>query len=128
MLLLLDTATGTCKVTFIEDDDRFAYIWQADRTLADGLLTYIEARLNECGKSWNDVHGIGVHKGPGSFTGLRIGITIVNTIAQTLNLPIIGVSGDDWEAEAVRRLNERENDTLVMPEYGAEAHITRPRK
>ncbi|MNL84697.1 hypothetical protein D3C87_2127470 [compost metagenome] len=53
---------------------------------------------------------------------------MLNTIADTLAIPIVGVAGDDWQHEAVLRLNTGDNDKIVLPEYGGEAHITQPRK
>jgi len=67
-------------------------------------------------------------KGPGSFTGLRIGITVFNTIADTNNVPIVGETGDSWQDKAIMRLENGENDHVVLPEYGSEANITKPRK
>lgn len=69
-----------------------------------------------------------VYKGPGSFTGLRIGITVFNTLAYANTWPIVGVTGDDWRQLGVKRLENKENDEIVLPEYGGEANITTPRK
>ncbi|MNQ88834.1 tRNA threonylcarbamoyladenosine biosynthesis protein TsaB [compost metagenome] len=102
--------------------------WQADRTLATGLLGYIQEQLTVQGKSWHDVSGIGAFKGPGSFTGLRIGLTVLNTAADALEVPIIGSVGDGWKKDVLMRLEAGENDRIILPEYGSEAHITKPRK
>ena len=72
--------------------------------------------------------GIGVMKGPGSFTGLRIGLTVTNTLADSLSAPIVGATGEDWRETALEKLRAGENEKIVMPEYGAVAHITAPRK
>ncbi len=128
MILLLDTSTAVCRLTFIDDDQRFETEWHADRQLAKGLLRYIHEQLTEHGWSWTDITGIGVLRGPGSFTGLRIGLTVMNTLADSRGVPIVGASGEDWQVEATGRLNRGENDQIVLPEYGAEAHVTKPRK
>jgi len=128
MILLLDTSTPVCKLTLIEGDWRFDDEWEAGRTLAKGLLSYLSEHFEAHGKSWKDISGIVAFKGPGSFTGLRIGLTVLNTIADSEQLPIVGTTGDDWQSEGMSRIEAGENDTLVMPEYGAEAHITTPRK
>ena len=74
------------------------------------------------------ISGIGVMKGPGSFTGLRIGLTVVNTLADSLNIPIVGAMSDNWRDLALGKLRSGENEKIVMPEYGAAANITAPRK
>jgi tRNA threonylcarbamoyladenosine biosynthesis protein TsaB len=112
----------------VDDSTQIESEWQADRTLAKGLLGYLQVQLAAQGKSWQDVSGIGVFKGPGSFTGLRIGLTVLNTAADALAIPIVGATGDEWKRDAVARLNAGENDMIVLPEYGSDAHITKPRK
>ncbi len=127
MIVLLDTSTGLCRLTLV-DDARHDYEWQADRTLARDVLAYLRDRLAEHDATFADITGVGVMQGPGSFTGLRIGLTVMNTIASDRQIPIVGVVGENWRDEALQRLESGENDQLVMPEYGGEANITKPRK
>jgi len=128
MILLLDTSTPVCKLSFVEGNWRFDNEWESGRTLAKGLLGYLQDNLAKNNKTWTDISGIVAFKGPGSFTGLRIGLTVLNTIADSEQLPIVGTTGENWQAIGLARLQKGENDKLVMPEYGAEAHITTPRK
>lgn len=128
MILLLNTSTPICKLTLVDGDWRYHDEWQADRTLAKGLLGYFQTKLHEHGKTWTDVTAIGAFAGPGSFTGLRIGLTVLNTLADSEQLPIVGSTADDWQTDVLARLAAGENDQLVMPFYGSDAHITKPRK
>jgi len=128
MILLLDTSTPVCRVTLIDGDAVFSSEWQADRTLAKGLLGYLQECLAQHGRGFRDIAGIGAFRGPGSFTGLRIGLTVLNTIADSEHVAIVGAQGEQWQQEALTRLKAGENDQLVMPFYGSEAHITTPRK
>lgn len=128
MIVLLDTSTPVCRLTLYIGAEKLTYDWDAGRSLAKGLLGYLEECLKKHGKTWADISGIGVFKGPGSFTGLRIGITVMNTLAQGLKQPIVGATGDDWIDVSISRLEKGDNDQIVLPEYGAEAHITTPRK
>lgn len=128
MILLLDTSTPVCKLTLIEGDWRYDDEWRADRTLAKGLLGYLQTKLHDNNKTWSDLTGIGVFAGPGSFTGLRIGLTVLNTLADSEAIPIVGSTAEDWQTDALARLEAGENDRLVMPFYGSDAHITQPRK
>lgn len=128
MILLLDTSTPICKVTLVSKSDTYSDEWQADRELAKHLLKYITDQLEKNGASWSDLSGIGVFQGPGSFTGLRIGLTVLNTASEALEIPIVGETGEDWQEKAKSRLRNGENDQIVLPFYGSEAHITKPRK
>ncbi len=128
MILLLDTSTPNCKLTLVDGDWRQDYEWQADRTLANNLLKYLENKLNENNKTWDDISGLGVFQGPGSFTGLRIGLTVFNTLAEANSVPIVSAQGDEWRDEAVAKLLAGENEKIVLPHYGSDPHITTPRK
>lgn len=128
MILLLDTSTPICRLSFIEGDWRYDTMWEAGRGLAKGLLGFLEQEISFQDKSWDDVTGLVVFKGPGSFTGLRIGITVFNTLAHANGWPIVSTTGDDWRTQGCARLEAGENDEIVLPEYGGEANITQPRK
>ncbi|HEU4715746.1 MAG TPA: tRNA (adenosine(37)-N6)-threonylcarbamoyltransferase complex dimerization subunit type 1 TsaB [Candidatus Saccharimonadales bacterium] len=128
MIVLMDTSAPECKLTLIDGERRFDDTWQADRQLAKGLLAYLHDQLEIYGKTFGDITGIGVFTGPGSFTGLRIGLTVLNTLADAQAIPIVGCRGDDWQNEALARLADGENDRIALPFYGSDAHITAPRK
>lgn len=128
MILLLDTSDGLCKLAIMSGSTIINSEWQADRQLAKGLLVFIQTELEKQSLSVKDCTGIGVFKGPGSFTGLRIGLTVANTLADALSVPIVGETGDDWRNKAIVRLHDTQNDRIVLPDYGGEAHITKPRK
>jgi tRNA threonylcarbamoyladenosine biosynthesis protein TsaB len=101
--------------------------WESGRQLSDQLLTKISQLLSSHNLEWKDLTGIIVFKGPGSFTGLRIGVTVANTIAYAQALPIVGQSGSDWLSEGHRRLIAGDNEVQVVPDYGARPNITKPR-
>jgi len=128
MILLLDTSTPVCKLVLTDGGWRYQDEWQADRTLAKNLLSYLQGQLEKNNKTWADISGIGVYEGPGSFTGLRIGLTVVNTLADSEDIPIVGETGVLWQQKALTRLMAGENERIVMPFYGSDAHITKPRK
>ena len=128
MILLLDTSTPVCRVTLVDGESRHGLEWQADRTLARHLLRYLTDCLKEANHTLQDVTGIGIMTGPGSFTGLRIGMAVGNTLADALSISIVGAQGVTWQDDALRRLKAGETDRIVLPHYGGEAHITKPRK
>ena len=128
MIILLETSTPVCRLTLFEGDERHDYEWKAGRTLAKGLLEFLQTKLRENGRQWSDVTGLGVFEGPGSFTGLRIGLTVMNTLADGLGVPIVGARGEDWIESAVTSLQNGENQRIILPFYGQGANITQPRK
>jgi tRNA threonylcarbamoyladenosine biosynthesis protein TsaB len=128
VILLLDSSTPLCKLTLIDGEQRFEYEWEANRQLAKGLLRWLEERLTENGRKWQDLTGIGAFLGPGSFTGLRIGLTVLNTLADALKIPIVGTKGELWHDNAVQRLKSGEDDHIALPFYGSDANITIQRK
>lgn len=104
------------------------HTWQAHRELANTLLSVLRDQLDRQQATFDDVSGVAVFRGPGSFTGLRIGITVANTLAYGLNIPVVGAAGEQWREAALGRLKQGQTDKLVLPEYGAEANITTPKK
>lgn len=129
MILLLDTSTSVCKLSFVDKDGwRYDDEWLSDRELAKNLLGYLDSKLTDCKKTWSDIAAIGVFKGPGSFTGLRIGLTVMNTIADAQQIPIVGGCGDNWQDEVLAKLSSGENEKIALPFYGGEANITVPKK
>ena len=128
MIVLLDTSTPTCRLTLVDGDERFVAEWRAERQLAKGLHAWLRDRLVEHGKMWTDIEGIGAYRGPGSFTGLRIGLTVLNTLADSLAVPIVGENGDEWQTRALERLRTGQNDRIILPYYERDANITTQRK
>lgn len=102
--------------------------WEAGRELAHGLLKKIDEFLAANDVTMEQLTGLFVFQGPGSFTALRIGLTVMNTLAYAENIPTAGETGDGWREKAVQRLQNGQNDQVVLPLYGAEARITQPKK
>lgn len=129
LILTIRTDKPEAELGLYEDDHQLAYTtWEAHRALAETLHTKIVELLKEQQKDLADVRGIAVFKGPGSFTGLRIGLTVANALAYSLGIPIVSTTSNDWITKALVRLQNHETETVALPEYGREAHITTPRK
>lgn len=103
-------------------------IWTAHRELGNTIHTKIRELLEKNKLTLSDLSGVVCYKGPGSFTGLRIGLTVANTMASELQIPIIGETGPDWQEKGARQIMAGKNEELVMPEYGRDPHITKQKK
>lgn len=102
--------------------------WLAHRELSNTIHKKTLEILNKLSKDIKDLEGLIVFQGPGSFTGLRIGAVVANTLAYALDIPVVGAVNEDWLAKGAKMLLAGRNDKIVLPRYGREANITTPRK
>ena len=129
MIILMDTSTATCELTIVDgNDNHHTYSWVAGRQMADGILAFIQRSLDAHNSNMKEISAIGFMKGPGSFTGLRIGASVCNALSGTLSIPVVGEAGDEWQQVCLKRLASDETDEILLPFYGKEATITTPRK
>jgi len=129
IILTIRTDKPEAEIGLYDSDEQLAYeVWQAHRQLAETIHQKIEALLKTQQKTWQAIEGIACYQGPGSFTGLRIGLTVANSLAYSLGVPVVATQDPDWLNAGFARLQNGETDTVAMPFYGAEAHITPPRK
>lgn len=129
MILLWDSSAMTVQITIVGNNGaKNTHEWEAGRTLARDMLAHLRDLLAEQSLTFADITGIGVNRGPGSYTGLRIGMTVLNTLASAEHIPVVGAMGDTWQDDCLQRLAVGEDDQMVLPEYGGDANITQPRK
>jgi tRNA threonylcarbamoyladenosine biosynthesis protein TsaB len=129
IILALRTDKPEAELYLLDGQKRLAEIkWQAHLKLAETLNGKIEEILNQSSICYEDLDGIAVYKGPGSFTGLRIGISVANALAYAGSLPIAARGNGTWLEDAVGALAKGHGDKAATPEYGAPARITQPRR
>jgi tRNA threonylcarbamoyladenosine biosynthesis protein TsaB len=131
MIIAIRTSGHMAELHLLEaGTDRIieSFTWEAHRTLAATIHRQMRDLLQRHGKAWADISGLIVYQGPGSFTGLRIGATVANALADSLSSPIVAGAGDDWLSRAAGKLMQGIDDRSVEPVYGAEAHTTAPKK
>ena len=93
MILALDTSSIVCTVAIMDDDRLIGeQIINHKMTHSQKLMPAIDMLLKSCEVSMKDIDLIAVAEGPGSFTGLRIGVATAKGLAHTMNIPVIGVS------------------------------------
>jgi tRNA threonylcarbamoyladenosine biosynthesis protein TsaB len=93
LILAIDTTTSVCSVALANDEKLLAEIsTDLDRTHSQRLLPMVETLFAETGRKPEDLDLLAVTRGPGSFTGLRIGIATIKGMGLALDLPVVGVS------------------------------------
>ena len=92
-VLAIDTSNKTLSVAIVKDEGTIV-----EQTVPDTLqhsvklMPAIQEVLQESQVSMQELTGVIVAKGPGSYTGLRIGVTVAKTLAKTLRIPLKAVS------------------------------------
>ncbi len=129
IIVTLRTDKPEAELALYDDEQQLAQrTWLAHRQLAETLHSTIEALLISQQKNWEDMQGIVCFQGPGSFTGLRIGLTVANALSESYHIPIVAEQGHSWLLTGIHRLMNGKTDELALPFYGADAHITQPKK
>lgn len=129
LTITIRTDKPEAEIGLYDGTEQIAYeTWQAHRQLAETIHLKLKSLLETHAKTLSDVEGIVVFKGPGSFTGLRIGVTVANTLAYALHIPVIGTVEPQWLQTGLQELQSGHGTNMVLPEYGAEVHITAQKK
>ncbi len=128
MILAIRTDKPEAELYLINNGKLASEIkWEAHRELADTLLMKIKELLESKNITNNDIKGIIMHTGEGSFTGLRIGTTVANAMAYSLSIPIVAAKGGEWIRSGLEAIESAKVGDLVVPEYNAEPNITKPK-
>ncbi len=107
-ILALDTANSRCSAAVLVDggegnvETLFARNEELSRGHAERLMGMIEEVLAEAGLSLDAMDRIAVTRGPGSFTGLRVGMSVARGLGLVLDVPVIGITTLAAIAEGAR--------------------------
>ena len=92
MILCLETATNLCSVALCNSAGVISVRESNDlKSHASMLTVFINEILNEAGITAQKLDAVAVSKGPGSYTGLRIGVSVAKGIAYAASIPLIGI-------------------------------------
>lgn len=91
-ILAIDTATEACSVALWNNGEKHALFEICPREHTQRILPMVQQVLAESGVTLNQLDALAFGRGPGSFTGVRIGIGIAQGLAMGAELPMIGVS------------------------------------
>lgn len=121
MILIIDTTKREVirLGLFCDQKPKFFEFDTADQS-AD-LLPVVEGTLKKNKLSLQDIKKILVNQGPGSFTGVRVGVTVANTLAWTLDIPVLGYKDGELD-ETLIKIKKTKNlkfEKIVLPYYPA---------
>lgn len=128
LVLTIRTDRPDAEIGLYKTNQKIDYVvWPAHRQLAETLHDQILQMLDRHSCKLKDLQGVIVYKGPGSFTGLRIGISVANALSSGLGTPIAGSTGEKWISQGLTSLETAPRDQVVA-DYGAPVHTTTPKK
>jgi len=92
LILQIETATTVCSVALAEDGNVLAYKEVEQRNIhAEAITVFIEDLFKTTSKQYKDLDAVAVSCGPGSYTGLRIGISAAKGLCFALDKPLIAI-------------------------------------
>ena len=92
LVLGLDTSAKTCSVALLNGKEVTAeYTQNLPRTHSEKLMPLVDSIFKDTGRSPGELDAVAVSCGPGSFTGLRIGVATARAMAQGLQIPAMGI-------------------------------------
>lgn len=93
LVLGIDTSLDACSVAIVRDGETLAHLHETmTRGQAERLAPMVREAAQEAGASFAEVDRVAVITGPGSFTGVRVGLSFARALALSLGRPCIGVS------------------------------------
>jgi tRNA threonylcarbamoyladenosine biosynthesis protein TsaB len=118
MILQIETATTSCSVALAKDGNVLDFRQIDQRNIhAEVITLFIDELIASAGIAYNDLDAIAVSSGPGSYTGLRIGVSTAKGLCFALDRPLIAV--ETLEAMAYGVINHHEfildDGTLLCP-------------
>ena len=113
VILALETATTNCSVAVVNSSGAVLVKEDYGSKYSHGekLHVYIDEILKEAGLTQNDLQAVAVSAGPGSYTGLRIGVSAAKGLCFALDIPLITIGTLD---SLVRQLDADEGHLVAM--------------
>ena len=100
IILTLNSSGPELQLGLFKHRHKVAYLkLETGNQLSEVLYREIVSFLNKNSLTINDLNGINCFRGPGSFTGLRIAISLVNALAYSLHIKVVGSLGENWIRE-----------------------------
>ncbi len=115
-ILQIETATTVCSVALAKDGNLLAVKQIDQRNIHAEIITiYISQLITSAGINYNDLDAIAVSCGPGSYTGLRIGISTAKGLCYALDKPLIAIETLDAMVDGLIESKAIDSKTLFCP-------------
>lgn len=116
LILQLETATTMCSVALAAGGEVLAVKELDERNVhASQITLFIDEVMKKAGKSYQDLDAVSVSKGPGSYTGLRIGVSTAKGLCFALDIPLIAVDTLEAMANGLLLTHKIAENTLLCP-------------
>jgi len=116
LILHVETSAKNCSVALSQDGRLvFNKVDTAGSSHSVQLGLFVDEALNVAKGLGQKLDAVAVSSGPGSYTGLRIGVSLVKGVCYALGIPLIAVPTLDLLADEVRRTNDLPSDALICP-------------
>lgn len=116
-ILAIETATKHCSVGISKNGELISLIEQNEDnyTHAENIHPFLQRALEEASITPSALSAISVSKGPGSYTGLRIGVSAAKGLCYALNIPLIGIETLDVLALAIQKNTTVNEKSIICP-------------
>lgn len=129
MILVIKTDSPETYIALFKDKDELvSKVWAAGRELSVQINGAISELCEQQTTEVSNIKGIIFYKGPGSYTGLRIGASVTNAIGYSNKCPVVAASGGSWIQAGMKQLKTQVDYEPVAVDYGGEVFTTKPRK
>ena len=116
LILLLETATSSCSVALTENGKIIAVKEANEENIhASHITLFIQELMVNTGKKYSDLKAVAVSKGPGSYTGLRIGVSTAKGLCYALDIPLLGIDTLEAMASGLLSKNDILDSDLLIP-------------
>jgi tRNA threonylcarbamoyladenosine biosynthesis protein TsaB len=116
LILLLETATTTCSVALSQNGSIIALKEVNERNIHASYITlFIEEVMLAAEKKYSDLQAVAISKGPGSYTGLRIGVSTAKGLCYALDIPLIGIDTIEAMASGLIESIDIPDTALLIP-------------
>lgn len=128
-ILVIDTSDKAARFGLFQDDKLIDSLeWEAHRELSSSFYQKLDELLAKNKLDYKNIDSIIVVRGPGSFTGLRIGIVIVNAFSYAQNIETAGViQKEKMSLDKIYNIGKKDlkKGQIIEPFYGREPNITK---
>ena len=130
MLLYINTTQlNQAEIALVSRQEVLKTTFKVNRDLSEKLLPKIQFLLKKSRGRFSDVSKVAIVTGRGSYTGVRVGVSMANALSYSLNIPIFQLDSGTIGGKNLPDLYSRKGTIgLIRPVYGGNPNISRPKR